>query len=116
MIPTQYNWTAYQGTTTPFNLALTNDDASPVDLSGYTAKMQARSSVTSGSVQLEASSEKGNLTINGPAGTIAIVFTADETAAISSSKLVYDLELISGGGQVSRLVYGEITVSKEVTR
>jgi hypothetical protein len=56
------------------------------------------------------------LTLGGAAGTIVITLTATQTAALTAGNYVYDLELVSGAGVVTRLVQGNVTVTAEITR
>ncbi len=57
------------------------------------------------------------ITLGGAAGTIAILISATTTAALTAPfSGVYDLELVSAGGVVTRLLQGAATVSPEVTR
>jgi hypothetical protein len=88
----------------------------PVDLTGYTARMQIRETVDDEDVVLELTTENGGITLGGTNGQITLLIDADDTAALTVDKAVYDLELIDGSGIVTRLVSGEITVTKEVTR
>lgn len=90
-------------------------NGSAVNLTGYTARMQARESHTAASTVLNLTSGSG-ITLGGTAGTIAISVSATTTAAITQSQLVYDLELVAGDGTVTRLVEGVITLTPEVTR
>lgn len=89
---------------------------SPVNLTSYTARMQARTSHISGTAVLTLTTENGKITLGGTAGTITLSLTAAETAAITQSSLAYDLELVSAGGEVTRLVEGQIVLTPEVTR
>jgi len=58
----------------------------------------------------------GRITLGGALGTISLDLTAEETAAIIWDRGVYDLELESGDGTVTRLLQGSFTISKEVTK
>lgn len=78
--------------------------------------MQARTSHISGTAVLSLTTENGKITLGGTAGTITLSLTAAETAAITQSSLAYDLELVSAGGEVTRLVEGQIVLTPEVTR
>lgn len=89
---------------------------SPVNLTDYTARMQARTSHISGTVVLDMATSNGKITLGGTAGTITLSLTASETAAITAQSLSYDLELVSVGGVVTRLVEGQIVLTPEVTR
>lgn len=50
------------------------------------------------------------------AGVITLSLTATLTAGIPATRYVYDLEMISSGGVVTRLLEGYVTVTPEVTR
>ena len=104
-----------QGAT--FNPVLTYQDenASPIDLTGYTARMKIKNARTDTSALEELTTENGGITLGGAAGTIALLFTATATAAMTWTSGVYDLELVSSGGVVTRLLQGTATVSPEVT-
>ena len=110
----ELNLAVEQGTT--FSQTLTwKIDGTAVNLTGYTARMQARDDVTSTTTILSLTQAAG-LTLGGVAGTIVIALTATTTAALVAGNYVYDLELVSSGGVVTRLVQGTLAVSAEVTR
>jgi hypothetical protein len=112
--PAIYNVTMYQGAT--FDLSLTwNVNSSPVNLTGYTSRMQVRSSFASDTAILNLTSGSG-ITLGGTAGTILINATAATTAGVATGQYVYDLELISGGSAVTRLIQGTFIVDPEVTK
>jgi hypothetical protein len=92
------------------------DSGQPVDLSGYTARMQAREYADSASAFIDLTTENGGITLGGASGSIDIAMTATATAALTPIKGVYDLELISGSGIVYRIVQGELCVIAEVTQ
>lgn len=90
----------------------------PVDMTGYTARMQIKDKV--GGIVL-ASTEAGDtplniisITIDNAAKTISVIISATATAALIWTKGVYELEMVSGG-VVTALLVGKITVTKEVT-
>jgi hypothetical protein len=89
---------------------------SPVNLTNYTARMQARTSAVSGTAVLDMTTANSKITLGGTAGTITLSLSATETAAITQTSLAYDLELVSAGGVVTRLVEGQIVLTPEVTR
>jgi hypothetical protein len=57
----------------------------------------------------------GRLTVDDSAKTIALSISATDTAAISWSKGVYELEMVSPGGEVTLLMAGAVAVTREVT-
>lgn len=85
----------------------------PVDLTGTTARMQIRPQI-GGPVLLELNTENGGLAITGP-GTIERTISAADTAALTWTEGVYDLEVEYADGTVQRYLQGAVTVSREVT-
>lgn len=88
----------------------------PVDLTGYTGRMQIREKLASGNVLLELTTQNGGIVFNNTNKTITILATATQTAELNFSTAVYNLEVVSNGGEVSTLLYGSVTLAKEVTR
>lgn len=86
----------------------------PVDLSGYTARMAIKDRV-GGTVLLSLSTANNRIVLDNTAKTIRLSIPATDTAAITWTKGVYDLEMVSAGGDVSRLMSGSVSVIKEVT-
>jgi hypothetical protein len=91
------------------------DPAVPVDLTGWTARMQVRATVDSPEVLLELSTENGGITLGGPTGEISLDVSAATTAAFTWTSGLFDLELVSAGGIVKRPLRGSIGVRREVT-
>ena len=123
----QYNFTIEQGATLKKQFTYKDSTGTVVDLNGYDARMQIRSTVG-------ASDTIENLTYTGQDGTriaagLDILPTTGSEASgtielhihhASSSlytfdQAVYDLE-IQTGSIVTRLLQGRIKLSKEVTR
>jgi hypothetical protein len=88
----------------------------PVDLTGFTARMDIRKTLGSAMAIHTLTTENGGITLGGAAGTIELLIPALTTETFDFGNAVYDLELISAVGVVTRLVGGAITLSKEVTR
>lgn len=86
------------------------------NLTGYTARMQARTNVADVDTLLDLSTENGKIAIDGPAGQITLTLTSGETAALTWQQAYYDLEIIAPDGDVTRLLKGIIEVDAEVTR
>jgi hypothetical protein len=77
--------------------------------------MQLRTSYSAASASLELTTGNGRISLTN-AGVITVSLTATETAALAAGRYVYDLEMVSSGGLVTRLLEGVVTVSPEVTR
>jgi hypothetical protein len=105
-----------QGAT--FNRLFTYNDSNdiPVNLTGYTARMQIREEVDSSTAALSLTTENGRIALGGTAGTVTLTVSATDTAAVTAGEYVYDIELVSGSGTVIRFLQGCFTVDAEVTR
>ena len=96
----------------------TGEPSTPVNLAGYTAKMQIRSKPESKAVILELSTSNGRITLNYGSnnGAIRLFILATDTALLSvCEKAVYDLELYNGA-VTTRILQGNVIISPEVTR
>ena len=88
----------------------------PVDLTGFTARMQIRSDIDSTAVIAELTTANSGIVIDNTQKTITLLISATNTALFSFTTAVYDLELVSSGDQVTPFCGGIITLVKEVTR
>ena len=115
MAATTYDILVEQGAT--FSQVITYKEAGvAVNLTGYTARMQVRSTLESATTVVELTTANGRIALGGTAGTISLTISATDTAALTSGRGVYDLELVSGSGIVTRLLQGVATISRNVTR
>lgn len=115
MRPGKYNFLCPQGTT--FNKRLSYQiNSIPVDLTGYTARMQVREKAASSTKILDLTTENGGLVINEGDGTVTINVAASVTSEIFPKNYVYDLEIVSNEDEVTRLIEGGFNVTAEVTR
>lgn len=89
---------------------------SPANLTGYTAALQVRSLPSSPTNVLDLTTSNGGISITANAGKVSVHATAAQTGAIDDGVYVYDCEITSQGGIVTRLVQGQVVVSPEVTR
>lgn len=87
----------------------------PVDLTGYTGRMQIRQKVDSPDIILNLTTENGGIEIDNVLKTIAIQITAQQTQALTFQVAVYSLELVKGT-EVVPFSSGTLTLVKEVTR
>ena len=88
----------------------------PVNLAGFTARMQIRADIDSSTVISELTTANDGVLIDNTLKTITLNITAVNTAIFTFETAVYSLELISSGGQVTTFCGGIITLVKEVTR
>lgn len=87
----------------------------PVDLTGYTARMQIRAKLDDTTVIKELTTENGGIVINNTTKTIQLVISATDTAAFSFNSAVYSLELVVAS-TVIPFAGGTVSLVKEVTR
>lgn len=122
----KYSFSIEQGATTSFQVVYTDVSGSPVNLTGYHARMQIRETIGSSTVicnlsssldadgtGLNLSGSAGNLPL--ASGSIGVYISAASSSAFTFDTAVYDMELVTGG-TVVRLLQGSIKLDKEVTR
>jgi hypothetical protein len=85
----------------------------PVDLAGYVARLVVKDKV-GGVVLFEMGITNGRILLDLITHTITLTATAEDVAAQTWTKGVYELELESPGGVVTKLMRGAATVSKEI--
>jgi hypothetical protein len=121
MIAGTYNILCQQGSTFTRVIAIEQPTAEdpevyePYNLSGHTARMQVRRTIESTTPLITLTTENNRIGIDGVVGIITLSISAEDTAELSSSG-VYDLEIIDGDGNVSRVIQGSFTLDLEVTR
>ena len=112
--PGTYNITAWQGADYDKTFTVTQNGTA-LNWTGYSARMQVRDSSDATATLLSLTNGSG-ITLGGTAGTIAVAITSTQSAAIPAGAYAYDLELVSSGNIVTRLLQGAFIVSGNVTR
>lgn len=110
-----WNITIEQGATFDKLITITLPSGDPMPLTGYSARMQIRREVDSASPLIELTDANGRIELGGALGTVRLLISATDTAALGDDG-VYDLELVSGTGEVTRLLKGKARLDEEVTR
>lgn len=127
-----------QGETWSLGYTKRDSAGAAVDLTGYTARMAIRDRV-GGTLQAYlstgADADGGTIALGDAAGTVVLAMTATESAELAASTVdsedamfnygiklaepivvfVYDLELISAAGAVTRELEGRVEVQRQVT-
>ena len=114
--PGKYDITLYRGSTFRQTLTWKDQNGTAINLTGWTARLQGRKSIPSDTPFITLTTENGGITLGGAAGTIELYITHMATAALVDDIGSYDLELIAGNGDVTRLMMGRILVDPDVTR
>ena len=114
-----------------FEVQYIDSNGNPVDLSGYSARMQIRPTVTSSVVYITLSSSlqpdgtglnmSGSHSTKPPtSGSIGIFISSCTSSEFNFTSAVYDLEIYTpydgGCNYVTRLIQGPVRLSNEVTR
>jgi len=111
-----YNFIIEKGTTFTRTVTWTDSEGDPIDLTGYTARMQGRASMDSTTTLFSLTSPSTGISIPTPAnGALIITLTDTQTTNLPCGG-VHDLELVSPSGTVTRLFQGSFDISNEVTR
>jgi hypothetical protein len=87
----------------------------PVNLGGYTARMQIREKLNSTVVVHTLTTENGGIVLDNNVKTITLTIPDEVTELFSFASAVYDLEFILGG-EVIPFATGTLTLQREVTR
>jgi hypothetical protein len=122
----KYNIVIEQGATYQVEIQYRDSNNIPIDLSGYNGRMQIRPSIDSTTVYVALSSSLNpdgtglnfsgsNGTTPPTSGSIGIFISATSSSLLTFPAGVYDLE-IQSGSIVTRLLQGNVQLSKEVTR
>lgn len=107
-----YDTTIEQGATWTRTITWqTGSTPSPVNLTGYTARMSLKGPSLP---VFSLTTENGRITLGGSAGTVTLLISAADTAGMSPVDYKYDLELVTGS-VVFRLLEGVLSVSENIT-
>ena len=121
----RYNLLIEQGATFEIELQYKDSNGVVVDLTGYSGRLQIRPSIGSPTAYLCLSSSLNadgtGLNFSGSngstpptSGSIGVYISAATSSMLTFNTGVYDLEIASGSF-VSRLLQGNVQLSKEVT-
>ena len=136
--------TVNQGETWTYTYTHKDSAGAAIDLTAFTARMMVKASFADGFkayLSTGADANGGQIVLGGVAGTVTLSMTADETARIDGNivfsgfetsdlsmqparsqliepalYLLYDLELISGAGAVTRALQGRFILNREITK
>lgn len=86
----------------------------PVNMTGFTARMLVKDRV-GGTELFRLTTENNRIAIDNANKTITLYIPAADTEGITWTKGVYDLEMVSAAGVVTKLLRGTISVVDEVT-
>ena len=128
----RYSFTIEQGTTTNFEIQYKDSTNTPVDLTGYSGRMQIASDYASNASRTVYLTLSSSLNADGTglnfsgsngdtppsSGSIGIYIAACTSSLLTFTTAKYDLEIYSGSGACPltvRLLEGQISLSNQVT-
>lgn len=116
MAAADYDILIEQGSTFILPIVWKDSNGVAINVTGYTARMQVRKTVKSTDILISATTENGRIVLGGATGAVTVTIPATITDDITVKSAVYDLEMVSASGVVTRLIQGAVTISPEVTR
>ena len=96
-----------QGATFSQTLTLKDSSGTVINLTGYAEASSAIITLTTGN---------SGITLGGSAGTVTLLISSTNTANLTAGDGVYDLEITSGSGVVTRLLEGTYSVRRNISR
>lgn len=132
MVPGKYDITIYRGST--WSITINAENAAGIDIDFATSyvdnpsadlgtiRMQIRPiwdnvPVPTGAALLELTIANARITLTGSNLNLVLTLDAATTAALAFNSGKYDLELVTGASTpvVDKLLYGDVTVTGEIT-
>ena len=104
----------YRGKTIDFEVVWADADGVPIDIGGWTARLQVRDA-NNGRLMLEMSTANGKASIDGPNGRIAFIGSADDSRGVNAPGK-YELELYTPAGKVYRALSGKVMPVEEIVK
>ena len=105
-----------KGATYTHTLTWKDSTNTPINLTGCTAKLQARPDASSAIVLVELSTTNNRIVITPLEGKIQLYISDEDTTTIQGLGGVYDLEIYHPNGYTTRLLEGKWSFKPEVTR
>ena len=100
-----------QGTDFSITVDVTQADGAALNLTGYSAAAQIRTTYGSSNV-----SAVFTTSISAAAGQVTLSLTDTQTSGLTAGRYVYDLNITSGAGVTTRVVEGQAIITPGVTR
>jgi hypothetical protein len=104
----------YQGKTINFEVIWGGE--TPINVTGFTARMHAREAASSTAILAEFTNANGRISVGGANGKFTISMSAADSAALKPCVGIYDFEIISASGAVYLVMSGKFQIEAEVTK
>ena len=106
------NLTIDQGADFEITVNVDADDGSPLDLNGYAGRAQIRKSYAS----LTAVDFTVGIIVPTSNGQLKLSLPASTSNTMKPGRYLYDLEIESATGKVTRVIEGQIEITPSITR
>lgn len=114
MKPGRYNYRIVQGDTFQ-NTPVWKIASVPVNVTGYTSKLQVKVAANATTNVLELSTENGGITVGGTNGMFTFYMSPTDTAALTPGNYVYDWQVTAANGTQTTLMAGAFVITPQVT-
>jgi hypothetical protein len=111
----QKNFEVDQNATFTFIVEYKDNNGSPINLTGCTAKMQVRDTKGGTKLAFTLTTPAGGITIDGPNGKLTVKMTPTQTNKLFYPKSSYDIMITDTNTNKIKLLEGFITLSRSVT-
>jgi hypothetical protein len=111
----QKNFEVDQNTTFSFIVEYKDNNGSPINLTGSSAKLQVRDTKGGSKLAFSLTSPSGGITIDPTNGKLTVKMTPTQTNKLFYPKSSYDLMIVDSNGNKIKLIEGFITLSRSVT-
>jgi hypothetical protein len=112
-VSAKFNLICEQATTFNFQFSI-NNDAVPINITGYTGTMTVRPFVGSSTTTVVATTENGRMVLTGATGTVTVTLSSALTEPIVPGRYSYDL-ILNSGSTITRYLEGLFIVTGAVT-
>jgi len=103
-----------QGATLNLPMTWRDSAGAAIDVTSYTAVLRAKEKISDSANVLDMTSANSQIVVGNTNGIFTLALTAAETAALSFRKAIYQMEVTSPAGVVTRLIQGTVLVSTEL--
>tara|TARA_R110001592_G_scaffold41446_1_gene135163 strand:- start:1785 stop:2138 length:354 start_codon:yes stop_codon:yes gene_type:complete len=105
-----------QGATFGQTLTLYDSSNTLINLTGYASgSMSLKESPDASANIITLTTANNRMTLGGSAGTVILTISATDTANLTPDDGVFDLEIVSGAGVISRLIEGTYSIRRNIT-
>ena len=111
--PAQLDLTIYQGASFNQKFTLKNPNGTPVNLTGYSAIMEAKQNYYAASPYISLTNSNCGIIIYNTKGVLVLYMSALQTSALRIQKGMYELR-IANGNMVYKIAQGNILLNMEV--